>query len=183
MNMKRLLFVFVLCMLSILSIEAAVRWSAYYDGYWGKWYTYDYWQDASYKGGYGGFICYKTYDHPSQWMWKLTINNYIPPTKKEKKEHLKKGQWYEYQGWFEYYISDECQSIKEILKRLGAGFANQVFVCPSQHQTTKGQRPCVKRTVPARIMIEPYKDVPCNYNIWFEDVGFGISDSNGFYWK
>jgi len=176
--MKRILLLLMISSFSILSVKG-LSLSVYLDGYWGPW---DSWNLYSLYGNYGGFCCYWQgrysfeSNHPSEWEWRFTINNYNEPTKKERKEHWKKNIWYEYQGTFEYYISDEYQSIKQMFREHG-----RPCVSPANHRTEKGQMPCVKRTVPATIKIAPYKDHPKVYNIWFEDVGFAISLDNSYF--
>lgn len=146
--------------------ESFVGFSVYYNGYWGNWELYD----ARIYGNYSSIAFYHPLDHPSKWTHKFTIDNYSTPSKKEIKEHWKKKIAYEYQGTFEYYITDYYPSIKKIFESW-----NYPCVFPSQHNTEKGDMPCVKRTVPAKIKILPYKDHPRVYNIWFEDVGFAIN--------
>jgi len=177
--MKR---IFIFLVISAFSIFGASGLSlcVNVDGYWGKW---DNWYNLyTVYGNYGGFCCYWQgrysfeSNHPSEWEWRFTIKNYQAPTKKEKKEHLKKDIWYEYEGTFEYYITDEDQSIKKMFLEHG-----RPSVDPAHHKTEKGQMPCVKKTVPATIKIAPYKDHPKTYNIWFEGVGFGISLDNSHF--
>lgn len=170
--MKRA-FIFSLLSLFAIILSFAKSFSFYYDGYWGNW---DRTQSVRFNGNYSGFVCYwdgsSWQDHPSQWFFRFQINNYIEPTKKEKKQHLKKNIWYEYTGTVEYYISDEYQDIKSVLKSSNTPIYR--FVRPSTHRVEKGEMPCVKRTAQARIKIAPYKDHPKVYNIWFENVGVAI---------
>lgn len=43
--------------------------------------------------------------------------------------------------------------------------------------------PRVKRTTRAKIKIAPYKDHPVVYNIWFDNVGFGINLETSYFKK
>lgn len=144
-----------------------VGFSVYYNGYWGDWEYYD--ARLYGKKDYSSISFHHPLDHPSKWTHKFTIDNYSTPSKKEIREHWKKKIDYVYQGTFEYYITDYYSSIKKI-------FESWSYPCvfPSEHNTEKGEMPCVKRTVPAKIKILPYKDHPKVFIIWFEDVGFAI---------
>lgn len=183
--MKRLLFfLFVFC--SVIP-SYAISFCFYYDGFWGNWQQDNIDGIACY-GNYTGFVCYWNYqdiygywrDHPSDWFFKFQINNYVEPSKKEKKQHIKKDVWFEYTGTVEYYISDEYQDIKSILKSSPDHTVSR-FVRPSRHRVEEGKMPCVKRTVQARIKIAPYKDHPKVYNIWFDGVGVAIDLGNTYF--
>jgi hypothetical protein len=133
------------------------------DGCWSKWrdsYEYIY-------GNYGQFQFYKPEGHPSIFCWRFTINNYRTPTRAEIEKHRTTGEWFEYSGTFEYYISDDFPDIRSQLLKPG-------MVAPWLHDTSKGQTPCVKRTVNATIKIEPYVEHPKVYNVFFEGCGYGI---------
>ena len=168
-----------MCMLAFFAITTsfATDFNYYYDGYWGEWYNA---YGVCLKGDFSGFICYWYHngdgslrDHPSQWFLKIQIKDYIEPSQVIKDAHLKDKTWYEYTGTVEYYISDEYQDIKSVLK--SALNPIQHFVRPSKHRVEKGETPCVKKTAQATIKIAPYKDNPKDYNIWFDGVGIGIS--------
>lgn len=173
-------------LLSILS-SYAISFSFYYDGFWGRWQEDNINGIACY-GNYSGFVCYWDYhdgygfwqDHPSDWFFKFQIKSYVEPSKKEKKQHLKKNVWYEYTGVVEYYISDEYQDIKSILKS-SIDYTISHFVRPSRHRVEEGKMPCVKRTAQATIKIAPYKDHPKVYNIFFEGVGIAIDLGNTYF--
>lgn len=184
--MKKIL-VLVTMMTVFLSASAQIKICAYYDGYWGEWedaYIFSLYggrntvdESLPYLkiyGNYSGFSTYANTDHPSAYMFKFQISNYLAPDKKTKKHHLKSNEWYEYSGVVEYFVKDEHDTIKDILKR-GSAFGR----IPAIQSTWSGAR---KRTAKATIKIAPYKDHPRVYNIWFEGVAVGI-DLNTVYFN
>lgn len=96
--------------------------------------------------------------------FSFRINNYIPPSKKEKKIHRQNNIWFEYQGTVEYYVNDRFPTANDVAK---CG----VLVMPNPRID---ETPCVKRTCMAEIKIAPYKDEPECYNIWFDNIGVGL---------
>lgn len=158
-----------------LYASAQIKVCCYYDGYWSEWeeaYLSDLYGRLDptipylkIYGNYSGFCTYGNTAHPSTYSFKFQITNYTIPDKKTKKEHLKKGKWYEYSGTVEYYVKEDLPTIKDILKRESI-FGHFPSITPSY-----GTR---KRSVNATIQIAPYKDHPRVYNIWFEGVGVGI---------
>lgn len=96
--------------------------------------------------------------------FSFTIHQYVPPTKAEKKAHLKSKQWFEYYGTVEYYVNDTYPTASHIAKKC-------MLVQPDPRYD---QTPVVKRTAAARIKIAPYKHIPQTYNIWFDNIGIGI---------
>ncbi len=171
--MKRLFVIITFALLTIAA-KAQISTCAYYDGYWGEWtqqyllplYSWEQRKDYyNLYGNYSGFIIYDKEFHPSQYCFKFQINNYVPPTKKQIKEHYKKKEWYEYSGTVEYYVVESEPTIKDVLKATtnpyGSGF-------PIYNHGAK-------RVANATIKIAPYKKRPQVYNFWFDDVGFAIS--------
>lgn len=171
--MKRYFFLFLFFITSFcVFAQSQIKTCVYYDGYWGSW-------KGGYMclyGNYGGIIFYQRGTHPSEWQWKFTINNYVTPSKDDIKYHYKNNIWYEYTGTFEYYISDEYQSIKQMFKEYGYPAVN-----PTIHRVEIGETPCVKRTSSATIKIAPYKNHPQVYNIWFDGVGFAIDLQDSYF--
>ena len=170
-----LLFVTLSIIISIA--KAQIRTNVYFDGYWGKWENqwlsslfsstpvkmyYDLYGDES------GFIVYDKGDHPSQYVFKFQIDNYVQPTKQQKKEKYNKHEWYEYSGTVEYFVIEDNPTIKDILKKFGFPLYNK------DTQDNNGNF-SVKRVADATIKIAPYKKHPEVYNIWFDDVAVGIS--------
>lgn len=145
----------------------AQRYACGYDGYWGKWSEFG--SGISFRGYYNSFVIYYSTDHPSEYFFKFTINNYYKPDKKEKKYHLKNNIWYSYKGTVEYYVNEKYPTIKDVFKKFG---------CPSKYFGERySSRPPVKikRTAQAEIRISPYKKNPNTYNFLFDDVGFGVT--------
>lgn len=80
---------------------------------------------------------------------------------------MKSGEWYEYSGKVEFYISDDYSDIYEIFKKS----KRAAFIT----KKAMGERP-VKRIVKnATIRVKPYKRQPQVYNIFFDKVGVGIN--------
>ena len=141
------------------------------DNCWGNWNSF-----LGFDNLYGKFSdirCVRG-SHPSTYCWRLVIDNYRTPTKDEIKSHRKNNKWFEYQGTFEYYITDEYPDLRSQL-------LNKIWEDPRYHDTSKGQTPCIKKTVRVKIGIAPYKKEPECYNIMFENgsnvniQGFGFS--------
>lgn len=97
--------------------------------------------------------------------FKFRIINYLPPTQKQIKEHYRSKQWFKYTGTVEYYVNDIYPTAEAFAK---AGF----FVKPDPRLD---QTPSVLRKTSCTIQIAPYRSIPKNYNVWFDDIGVGIS--------
>lgn len=173
MNKRKLLLLVIFCFLTSV-IKAQIRTCAYYDGYWGKWE--ERWIPKLYLpredyynlyGDYSGFIVYDKEGHPSQYTFKFQIDNYVPPSKKEIKEHYKRQEWYEHTGTVEYFVVESAPTIKDILKKWGF----PIYYHDSNR--FKGE-PTARRIANATIKIAPYKKHPTVYNIWFDDVAIAI---------
>ena len=181
MKVKLILFAFLLNL--ALVGKAQISTCANYDGYWGQWKSHTtrfMYSSPSYKygllGNYSGFTIYNRYDHPSNFVFKFLIYGYSEPTKKEKKEHYKNNEWYEYSGAVEYYVTERYPTIKEVLKAWDFPIYNS--------SSATSDNPCVKRKVyDAKIMIAPYKKRPRVYNLWFDDVGIAIDMEDSFFPK
>lgn len=142
-----------------------IKVSSWCDGYWGEWFPLT---SVKVYGNYSGFTLYYSNDHPSQFMFRFQIDSYKETTNKERKVYRKNKKWIEYTGTVEYYVSETCPTIKEIIK------AKQFpLISPTR---VKENEPCVKRTTSAKICIEPnsYIFYPRNYAIWFDGIGVGI---------
>lgn len=168
---------FVIIVTMALSVRAQISTCSWHDGYWGQWkshttrYTYI---PPSYEyeiyGNYSGFIIYNKGDHPSKYIFKFEIYGYWEPDKKEKKEHLKKNEWYEYSGSVYYYVTENYPTINDILKS---------FEFPRFNSDSGSTgNPCVRRRASATIKIAPYKKHPQCYNIYFDNVAVGIDMEN-----
>ena len=109
----------------------------------------------------GSGLILKTY---GMRYFSFQINNYVPPTKKEIKEHYKNKEWFEYVGTVTYYVNDACPDALSISRRCG-------FVIPD---TRHDKIPPVEKKSTATIRIAPYKRHPSVYNIFFDGIGVGI---------
>ena len=165
--MKKIIIAQLLLLLVLGTHAQTISYARYIDGYWSEWELVQ----GCIHGSYGEILCYDCNHHPSEFTWRLTLNNFIKPSKELIKDYYKKKCWWEYQGYFEYYISDEYQTLKSQL-------LNRVWITPWLHDVSKGQTPCVKRTVRATVKIAPYKDHPRCYNVYVEGDGFGIDLRN-----
>lgn len=140
---------------------AHAQWSQAfsYKGDWSSW-SREYGEIAHYVDDSG--IILKT--SGGQPYFSFQITNYVPPTKKQLKEHLKSGQWFEYTGIVEYSVNDAYPTADALARA-------SRFVIPNPRTD---QTPSVLRRTHCTIKIAPYKKVPACYNIWFDGIGVGI---------
>ena len=171
--MKKFLLFITFALLAIAT-NAQISTNTYYDGYWGEWNTWDLVQPYKLNGNYSGFIIYYAddptlpfYSHPSQYIFKFQIENYVAPTKQQIKEHRKKNEWYVYSGTVEYFVMESEPTIRDILKQYH-------FPLFDKDTHDKYGNYAVKRVANATIKIAPYKKHPEVYNIWFDDVAIAI---------
>ncbi|MCX2573659.1 hypothetical protein [Pedobacter sandarakinus] len=109
---------------------------------------------------YNEFIIYKAYDHPSKYIFKVTMfGQVVEMDKKKRKEAIKSGKWYEYPAMVEYYTANMSDRFEDLI-------VNWPIVSYSNESE--------KHYVAATVTIAPYKDKPKNYNIWFEGLGLAI---------
>lgn len=99
-----------------------------------------------------------------QEYFRFQISNYKPPTKKELKQHIKSGEWFEYEGIVEYYVNDTYPTAEDISKSC-------YFVMPNPRVDIT---PTIKRSTKCIIRIAPYKKLPACYNVLFDEIGVGI---------
>ena len=138
---------------------------AYFDGYWSEWLSLG--DDVIFSGSYSSFVIYQQNEGPWDYFFKVSLDEFKSPDKKSKKKHIKSGEWYEYTGKVEFYISDDNTDIYEIFKKS----KRAAFIT----KKAMGERP-VKRIVRnATIRVKPYKRKPQVYNIFFDKVGVGIN--------
>ena len=109
------------------------------------------------KVGDNEWIIYRYCNHPSNYLFKLKINNfYFDKDKKSRKEHLKNNKWYEFTGSVEIFTDAET-------------FSQKFPFVPTY------DKPEIRNlTIPARIRIEPYKKEIQTINILFDEVGLGL---------
>lgn len=166
--MKKIILTSLLASICIVA-TAQIKLSCYFDGYWSAWHAYR----SSIRGGYDGFILYNPSDGPWYPFFKFTINNYyIPSDKGTRNNNIKNNRWYEFSGTVEYYICDDFPSAYQGFKK----YREPVLIDPKRTQDEG--RPVKKITSRATIKIAPFKDHPKVYNIWFENVGYGIDLGN-----
>lgn len=152
--------------------------SSYYDGYWTRWIEYDKWSWVHAKGTFDGFSLYYGGNHPSEYFFKFFISNPSKYTPKEIKEHWKSKEWLKYEGVVEYFVTDDCPTIKDEMKLI-----QRRLLCWGGIGADYNRREpkayggiAAKRTAKATIEIQPYKTNHNFriYNIYFDDVAIGI---------
>ncbi len=176
--MRKIIFVLMCLIPMFLQAQYTISTAAYVHGYWSSWER----RYSSVSWACNDLLCsitYNTYGNtnifngfifrdPSfqkwDWCFKVEVNTYIPPDKKERKDHLKLNKWYEYQGWVEYYVTDEYPTIEKVLEH---------YLFPMIEP--KGTSARALRRAKATIRIAPYKKEPNCFNIYFDGVGVGIS--------
>lgn len=99
--------------------------------------------------------------------FEFKITNYVAPTKKQLKEHLKSGEWFEYTGVVKYCVNDNYPNAESLAK------AN-LFVMPSPRTDVT---PTVMRETTCIIRVQPYKKLPSTYNVFFDEIGVAIDIS------
>lgn len=198
MQKKRIIILVVVAFLSTcLCFSQEMKLCFNYDGYWGDWKPCYQWYKV--YGSYDGFLLYKNGEHPSEYFFSFKINHRTPPTKKEVKEHNKYNTWWEYSGNVEYYVCDVYPTIKDCFKQFGrplfksdletTEYNEKLSVLRATRIRQQGSfvvKGLTKRTADATIKIAPYSHKtlkPRVYNIWFDNVGFGIDLGGTFFQK
>ena len=84
---------------SSYSQSVEFQYNTLINGYWREW------KGTSYKlqGTWQEFVIFKEFDHPSNYIMKITIS-YLPYDKKEIKKKLKNKEWFVYTGTVEYFV-------------------------------------------------------------------------------
>lgn len=100
--------------------------------------------------------------------FRFRIQNYLPPTKEQLKEHLKSGECFEYTGIVDYCVNDMYPTAEAIAK-------SDCFVKPDPRVD---KTPTVMRSTTCRILIRPYKKIPSVYNVFFDGIGVAINIQN-----
>ena len=164
---KRFLSLLVLVFFSIaLYSQSSIGISTCVNGAWSSWKTFSIYL----YGSYSQISQYYYGHHPSEFIWRVTIDDFYMPNKT--------NDWLEFSGTMEYYITDKFPDAKsQFLNRRQQGFV----VAPWNHDASKGDMPCVKKTASATIKIAPYKKHPKVYNIWFDGVGFAIDLQDSYF--
>ena len=170
-----------LTLLLIICFSAFSQWgmatSAKIHGHWSNWILYDYENHVSndsfidmrmqyndLSNIFIGMTFMRKQDQSWDWFFKFEIDNYVKPDKKTRKQHQKNKSWYVYSGWVEYFVSDDYPTIQDVLEH---------YLFP--RMLPKGDTVRAKRRAKATIKIAPYKKYPTCFNIFFDDIGVGIS--------
>lgn len=138
---------------------SAQRANFWYKGEWSSWDSYP---GRTFSNDNNTIIVLKT--PGGQQYFAFSIDNFIPPSKKELKSHQKSGEFFEYRGTVEYCVNDKYPTAEALAKAC-------TFVLPNPRYD---QTPTVTRTASARICIAPYKKKPTVFNIWFDNIGIAI---------
>lgn len=102
--------------------------------------------------------------HGGREIFKFQITNFRLPSKEERKRHLKDKEPYIYYGTVDYYVNDYYPTAEELAK-------NNRLVIPDPRND---QTPSVMRHTICEIKINPYKDNPQTYNIFFDNIGIAV---------
>lgn len=98
-------------------------------------------------------------------VFSFQIPNFRLPDKKQRKEHLKSGQFFTFYGTVEYYVNDEYPTAEMLAK-------NDRLVIPNPRRDTT---PTVKRRASCEIKIAPFKKEPEVWNLFFDNIAIAIS--------
>ena len=159
--MKRYILTLMISFVSLIVFsQGTFRYSTMRNKIWGKWRPsvtrID--QYLINKVNDNEWIIYRDYDHPSNYLIKFRIDNfYIDKDKKSRKEHFKNNQWYVFTGSVEIFTDAET-------------FVRKFPFVPTY------DKPEIKNlSIPARIKVQPFKKRIKTINIFFDDVGLGLS--------
>lgn len=130
-----------------------------YKGYWSDW-EHVYGDASRYDNGAG--VVFSEGGLP---FFSFQITSFVEPSREQLKEHRKTKEWLEYTGYVEYYVNDKSPTAGHIAKQCE-------LVRPNPRRDIT---PTVKRRAYATIRIAPYKDYPEVYNLFFDDIGVGVS--------
>jgi len=164
--------------IALLSISAnAVRYNLYYDGMWHGW---DDVIGYSVSGYYANFYLYNRADGFSNYVLRVTINDYKEPDKKIKKMLIKNNQWIEFDGTVEYFICDDYPTAYDIFKNrrhyyYGLAHYGLNLIYWNYRDEQWNQRPTVRVKKGCKVRIAPFKKRPEMLNVSWENVGLGIN--------
>lgn len=161
----------MLVVLSISGLSAQTKTCCYFDGFWSDWKTVE--PNVTLWGNWESFFMYDK-DSGGKWepQFKVTINNFSVPKKKQRKKDLKekKTVWYEYEGTVEYYLPNDDGNILAWFRY----FKEPMFMDKTalDAKLEQGSRKVTSR---ATIKIQAFEKQPSCYNIYFDKVGVGFS--------
>ena len=158
--MKRCFFLIIAIMM--VHLECLAQWSECfnYKGSWSKW-SKVFGGELSHYHDESGIVLTTS---GGLTYFKFQINNYVPPTKRERKDHLKSGKWFAYTGIVEYSVNDMLPTAEAIAKAAR-------FVKPDPRNDLT---PTVQRRTSCTIKVAPYKALPSCYAVYFDGIGVGI---------
>lgn len=168
--MKKKFFIILALLFMTTNAFSQNSLSAYFDGYWSDWKNLG--TAEIIHGNYDGFMIYLQEEGPWEYRFKFTVDNMTFPNKKQRKEDVKNGKWYVFSGTVEYYICDDYPTVLSIFRA-----AKGPLFAPAK---LKNGRPTKKITSKATIKIKAFKDLPRTYNIFFDNVGLGVTLSGCF---
>lgn len=146
--------------------QATIKSTCYnVDGYWGQWEDAHGWLNVT--GTYSSFVIHQTHNHPSEYGCKINVYGYDDNlSKKEKKQRLKDGEWYTYNGSIEIFLKGNVNTARKWVKSFSWTLGS------FDYKDAKGT---TKATYAAKIMIAPYKKIPKTYNVIFEGCAIAFT--------
>lgn len=171
--MKKLI-VIMWTILSFLTVDAA-NWNFYYDGFWHDWEYIG----NRFAGSWNDLILYNSADGIENYTLRVTIDNpQVMPNKKQRKEMLKTKQWIDFTGTVEYFICDDYPTAYDIFKKYRSGLWHSL-IYHNWRDKNWNQRPTKRVKKNVRIQVAPFKNNNIRtYNIWWDNVGLGITLDN-----
>lgn len=171
-SMKKIILIGLSLILSVSYLSAQRSFSMAFNinSMWGKWIPVN----NYILGDYGDFVIVESeYTHPSNYLVRITLNNFELAKKSDYKKRKKNNEWYEYSGTIEYFECSDYNTAKTTTMdariKSGLGFG---FLAPSAYDKNLAGFRTIRK--PAIIRIAPYKEKPIIYNIFFENYGIGI---------
>lgn len=166
--MKKLILLFLMVM-SINGLSAQTFTCCFFDGFWSDWKRVE--PSVSVYGSWDSFIMFDK-NSGDKWepQFKVTINNLSVPNKKQRKKDVKDKVWYEFDGTVEYNLPIDGMNILEWFRYFkGALLLDKPALEEALEQDA---RKVVSR---ATIKIPAFEKRPLVYNVYFDNVGVGIS--------
>ena len=172
--MKKILLTLLVGLVSLST--NALSYNLWYDGVWHGWDDFHY----SVSGTYDDLIFYYQADGISHYMLRITINGFWVPDKKTMKECIKNNQWLNYKGTVEYYVCDDYPSAYDIWTKRPHYYSGLLhnslnLIYWNYHDDQWNKRPVKRVKMQADIRIAPFKKSPKTYNVYWENVGLGIT--------
>lgn len=150
-----LLFVLTIILATSCGISNKMMVSTYSNGYWGNWEDLAKpWRTWAYQGSIDDFIVYDYNYHPSNYVFKLEVQNMTVTN--DTKTNMEANRWYEYWGTISF---DENVDWNDFAKYTVHNFIGHYHGVQ-------------KKTVKVTVM---KKSSGYIYNIISGDVGFGIT--------